>query len=138
MPEYISGPDTSGREDVIPEDDYRFTVDDAVEKESRNTGNPMIELELLISHNGKQIRVYDHLVFTRKAFWKIDQFRVAIGEKLVEGQKVNFEAENCIGREGRCHLIIDTFEGKTRNKVDSYLPPAVSLNESGEPDDLPF
>ena len=159
MPEYVSGRDTSGREDVAPEGDYRLRVEDAVEKESRNTGNPMIELELSISYNGKQIRVYDYLVFTPKAFWKIDHFRIATGEKLVEGQKVNFEAEDCIGREGRCHMIVDTFEGKTRNKVEDYLPPTtissdptkpgtgtkgteavkgINLNEFGEPDDIPF
>jgi hypothetical protein len=35
----------------------------------------MIELEHSISYNGKQLRVYDHLAFTPKAFWKIDHFR---------------------------------------------------------------
>jgi hypothetical protein len=151
MPEYISS-----WEGVAPEGDYPFTVDDAIEKESRR-GSAMIELQLLIDYLGNQIRIYDHLVFTQNAFWKIDQFRLATGEKLVNGQKVNFEAEDCIGRKGRCHLIVDTFDGRTRNKVDSYLPPAVastplkpgtnpekaagvavSLNELGEPDDIPF
>jgi hypothetical protein len=155
MPEY-----TSSRTGVIPENDYPFVVDDAVEKESRR-GTPMIEVQLEIDYNGTKVRVFDHLVFTQYAFWKIDQFREATGEQLVENQKVILEAEDCIGRTGHCHLIIDTYEGKTRNKVDAYLPPpvipsappkagktgdakktgtgaTVSLNELGEPDDLRF
>jgi len=117
MPEY-----TTGVQQVAPEGDYDFVVDDAGEKES-SKGNPMIELQLLVDYNGSQIRVLDQLVFVERAFWKIDAFRVATGEKLVEGQKVSFEAEDCIDRRGRCHLFVDTYENRTRNKVDGYLPP---------------
>ena len=117
MPEY-----ETGVQEVLPEGDYDFVVDDAGEKESTR-GNAMIELQLAIEHDGSRVRVFDHLVFTRNAFWKIDAFRICTGEKLVEGQKVNFEAEDCIDRKGRCHLCIDTYEGKTRNKVNAYLPP---------------
>ena len=139
MPIYTS----SSREGVAPEGDYGFIVDYAIEKESR-AGTPMIELQLLINYNGSRIRIYDYLVFTQKAFFKIDQFREATGEKLVNNQKVNIEAEDCIGRKGRCHLIIDVFEGKSRNKVNGYLPPSAvptgpaNLRESNEPDDIPF
>jgi hypothetical protein len=117
----------------------------------------MIELQLLIEYNGSRIRVFDHLVFTEKSSWKIDDFRAATGEKLVEGQRVTLEAEDCVDRKGRCHLIIDSYDGRTRNKVAAYLPPAltpvpaaarggstgapgaaVKLNEFGEPDDIDF
>jgi uncharacterized protein DUF669 len=117
MPEY-----TTGVQQVVPEGEYDFTVDEASEKESQK-GNPMIELQLLVEHDGAKVRVFDNLVFVEAAFWKIDAFRFATGEKLVEGQKVSFEAEDCIGRCGRCHLYVDNYEGRTRNKVDSYLPP---------------
>jgi hypothetical protein len=70
--------------------------------------------------------VFDHLVFTEKSSWKIDDFRAATGEKLVEGQRVIIEAEDCVDRKGRCHLIIDSYDGRTRNKVDAYLPPALT------------
>src|SRR5262249_49743145 len=114
---------TTGVQQVVPEGDYDFVVDDAGETES-SKGNPMIELQLLVEHDGGKVRVFDQLVFVEKAFWKIDAFRVSIGERLVEGQKVCFEADDCIDRRGRCHLYVDTFEGRTRNKVDAYLPPA--------------
>ena len=135
---YMSEYET-GVQEVLPEGDYDFVVDDAGEKESTN-GNPMIELQLTIEHDGHRVRVFDHLVFTRKAFWKIDAFRVCTGEKFVEGQKVSFEAEDCIDRKGRCLLCVDTYEGKTRNKVSAYLPPPSegskpSLGPGEDPED---
>ena len=138
MPEYITG---APEVQVPPEGDYDFGVDDAGEKESQK-GNAMIELQLAITYNGTTVRVVDYLVFTQKAFWKIDHFRASTGEKLVEGEKVNLEAEDCIDRRGRCRLIVETYEGKSRNKVDDYLPPASppesTKNEFGEPDNIPF
>lgn len=141
MPEY-----TTGVQQVLPDGDYDFVVDDAGEKES-SKGNPMIELQLLVEHDGAKVRIFDNLVFVEAAFWKIDAFRVSTGEKLVEGQKVTFEAEDCLDRRGRCHLYLDTYEGRTRNKVDTYLPPEegtanvpakTGKSASGDPDDINF
>jgi hypothetical protein len=145
MPEY-----TTSVQQVLPEGDYEFVVDDAGEKES-SKGNPMIELQLLVEHDGAQVRVFDNLVFVESAFWKIDLFRFSTGDELVEGQTVNFEAEDCIGRRGKCHLYVETYEGRTRNKVESYLPPEGSANvptkmapkpgsgsSSEDPDDINF
>ena len=136
MPEY-----ETGVQRVLPEGDYDFMVGNAIEKQS-SKGNPMIELQLRIG----SVRVFDQLVFTRNGFSKIDEFRVCTGEKLIKGQKINFEAEDCIDRKGRCHLYIDTYEGRDRNKVYAYLPPTneesqprISGSGGGdEPDDIPF
>jgi len=113
----------------------------------------MIELQLLVKNGTTEVRVFDNLVFSEKAFWKIDEFRVATGEKLVEGQKVNFEAEDCVDRKGRCHLFVDVYEGRSRNKVEAYLPPSTPAAQAGpnpagptgsgggsggEPDDINF
>jgi len=103
----------------------------------------MIELLLNVHDNGSQkAEVIDHLVFVPSSYWKIDAFRICTGEKLVEGQKVSFEADDCIGRKGRAHIIVDTFEGRTKNKIGEYLPPLVGKGggavESAEPPDIPF
>jgi hypothetical protein len=136
MPLYTTG----GGQEILPEGDYAFVVDDAGEKESAK-GNPMIELQIVVTHNGTSARIFDNLVFTKTAFWKIDQFRLCTGDTLVEGQEVSLEAEDCIDRKGRCHLIVDVYEARSRNKVDSYLPPAggaVGSNSGEEPDNIPF
>lgn len=119
MPEY-----TTGIQEILPDGPAWFAVDDAGEKESK-TGKAMIELQLLcyIDDPKKAVRVFDRLVFDPNSYWKIDAFRICTGEKLVEGQVVNFEAEDCLDRKGRCILKSSTFEGRTRNEVESYLPP---------------
>jgi hypothetical protein len=143
MPEY-----TTGAAQIVPEGDYNFVVDEAGEKTSQK-GNAMIEIQLLVEHDGAKVRVFDNLVFTQKAFFKIDEFRRATGEKLKEGEKVNFEAEDCVDRKGKVHLYVDEFEGRVRNKVDCYLPPdqppgtvptrsTRKRGSSKDPDDIPF
>jgi Protein of unknown function (DUF669) len=122
MPQYTAGvPQT-----VLPEGDYNFTVVDAGEKQSKSSGNTMIELQLEFVTDDfiSSSMVYDNLVFTPKAFFHIDEFRVATGDTLVEGQTVSLEAEDCVDRRGRAHLIVDAYNGKTKNKVSQYLPPS--------------
>ena len=75
-------------------------------------------------NGGSGIRVFDRLVFTPKAFWKIDSFRVATGEKLVEGQTVSLDSGDCIDRTGKLWLKIEKYEGREHNKVGEYIDPA--------------
>jgi hypothetical protein len=123
MPEY-----TCGNQELLDDGPCWFAVNDAGEKESK-TGKAMIELQLLCYTDdpAKAVRVFDRLVFDRNSFWKIDAFRICTGEKLVEGQKVNFEAEDCLDRKGRALLRKSTFEGRTRNEVEAYLEPDPNL-----------
>lgn len=144
MPEYQQN---SSNSDTLPDGEYEFTVKKASLGTSKN-GNEKIELVLEIKGGAT---VYDNLVFTEKAFWKIDQFRIATGEKLDSSAKVNFEAEHCEGRTGQCHLITETFEGRSRNRVEAYLFPSATKGTGAakaagrpvptagiEPDDIPF
>jgi Protein of unknown function (DUF669) len=123
MAKYIQGLDIT-----LPEGIYDFVVADANDKQSQS-GNEMIELQLIIKGpDGQESRIYDNLVFTPKAFWKIDTFRLCTGDKLVKGQSVEFDATDCLDRTGKCSVIIDKYEGRERNKVDEYLDPAAVDN----------
>jgi Protein of unknown function (DUF669) len=120
--------------------EWEFVVENAQEKESK-AGNPLIELCLrILNGTGKGHLVYDILTFTKKAFFRIDQFRLATGDKLVPGEEVAFEAEDCLNRRGRVVLKIDNFQGQARNKVDFYVTDqqAAKTGSSGEPSDMPF
>jgi hypothetical protein len=131
MPSYISG-----TEQILPEGGpYDFVVADATEKESQGNKNPMIELQLDVKGpNGSHKIVYDNLVFTPSAFWKIDAFRICTGEVLIKGEKINFEAEDCLRRTGKLSLKIEKYEGREKNKVEEYLVP----DDSEEKASLPF
>jgi hypothetical protein len=109
---------------TVPEGIYDFTVADANEKISQSSGNDMIELQLLIKgSDGEEVRIFDNLVFTERAFWKIDAFRLCTGDKLVKGQSVDFAAEDCIDRAGKAYVVVEKYEGRERNKVKEYLDP---------------
>jgi hypothetical protein len=149
MPTYTSG----SQDTLAPEGDYFFKVVDSGEKVSQQQ-NEMIELTLECwNGSGEKWRVYDQLVFTPKAFWKIDQFRLSTGEVIVAGKPFTLEAEDCIDRQGILHLIIDSTGRRPKNKVSEYLSPPVPktapaaataavvvavADKDAEPDDIPF
>ena len=127
MPTYTQGLDIT-----LPEGIYDFVVADANDKQSQS-GNDMIELQLIIKGpDGQESKVYDNLVFTPKAYWKIDAFRLCTGDKLIKGQSVEFDATDCLDRTGKCDVIVDKYEGRERNKVSEYLDPAV-IKDSQSP-----
>ena len=148
MPSYKAG---SGAPAYVDEGTYDFEVVEAKEKIA-SSGNDMIALVLEVAGG---TRVYDNLVFHPKAFWRIDEFRTAIGQEVVE-EDVDFEAEDCLGAIGRVKLKLgESNTGKTRNEVLQYLPkeaerptkaattpPAKSKAKNpdldAEPDDIPF
>lgn len=142
---------------AVPEGEYDFTVKNATEETSKK-GNEMIVLTLQVKDGPI---VVDNLVFDPEgnSAWKIDEFRVATGEVINVTNEVEFTADQCLGRSGRCSLYIDEFEGRKRNKIEHYLPPGttaagtsgsvaavaaagpkkvIGYNELGEPDDIPY
>ncbi len=53
--------------------------------------------------------------------WKLDTFRKAIGEAVVEGEEVELHAARLVGRRGYARLKVETYQGKDSNKVESWL-----------------
>lgn len=157
MPSYIQK-----EASLLPDGAYPFEVTAASEKTSQN-GNAKIELTLEVGPD--RVKVFDNLTFTAASSWRIDAFRLATGDIIKGNIEVSIEAEDCIGRKGQCAIITETYNGRTRNRVDSYLlpnvPPAAqsaaktpkatppapkfsepnpnpTVNEFGEPDDIPY
>jgi hypothetical protein len=123
MPSYTQGQENK-RPEFLPEGVYDYATIGAAEKVS-TTGNEMIELKIeLIGPDIKEDAgpiIYENLVFTEKAFFKIDQFRASIGEAIQEGEEVSIDAEDLTGKTGKCQVIVETYKGKTRNKVAKFL-----------------
>ena len=147
MPSYRAG---SGAPSYVEAGEYSFEVVEAIEKESSNR-HPMIALVLEVAQG---TQVYDYLVFAPKArcIQKIDDFRAAIGQSVVEGEEYDLEASDCLGAEGKVRLILGaTDKGAPRNEVAVYLPkgrrtkttapvPKSVANKDleQEPEDIPF
>jgi hypothetical protein len=121
MPSYKASTPTE-RPDFVEPGDYQVEVIDAVETVSKS-GHEMIELKLRTEAGSL---VYDFLVFTPNAFWKIDSFRAATGEQVSPEDDVEITADDLIGRTGTASLTIEEYNTKKRNKVAAWLTPKIS------------
>ena len=128
MPSYKASEPTS-RPDYVEAGDYTIEILGAEESISQKNRNEMIELKLKVEPSGAI--VYDNLVFTSSAFWKIDAFRAATGETVTPDEDVEIIADDLIGRTGRARLIVEEYNGKKRNKVAAWLVPT-SQSSSAE------
>jgi hypothetical protein len=150
MPTYQANT-PSERPDFVEPGDYEIEVVDAAETLSKSN-HEMIELKLRTSAGSY---LYDFLVFIPSAFWKIDAFRAATGEKVTPDESVEITADDLIGRTGSARLTIEEFSGKKRNKVAAWLTrkpgaaaktapavrptrPATQAPTTATDDDIPF
>ncbi len=80
---------------------YQVEIANAVEKLSQN-GNEMIKVitKVVLPSGGVGPEIHDHLVFTAKASWKIDQFLASIGQAVVPGEAVSIDADDLGGATG--------------------------------------
>ena len=127
----------------VPPGTYELTVLDAIETVSKSSGADMIKLSLEVEGHG--CRLFDYLIAAESSAWKIDAFRRALGETPVEGEEAELEPEDLIGRRVRARLRTEEYNGKTSNKVDSWLAaqkptraPATQAAPQPEDDDEPF
>jgi len=146
MPHYTSSTPTE-RPDHVEAGDHEVEVVDATETLSRSN-HEMIELKLRTSAGSY---LYDFLVFTPSAYWKIDAFRAATGETVFPEQ-AEINAADLVGRSGRARLVVEEYNGRKRNKVAAWIQPCggrqqayqapaarpASGNQAADDDDIPF
>ncbi len=127
MPRYTYDEPEDRQYAVLEPGEYDFVIAEIFAFEtSARSGNEYLPIKLHIKPEGT---VFDNLVFTDKAKFRIDQLLKSIGKAPAPGSAVDFDdASWLVGCKGRCRLKIDKFDGKDRNKVDAYIftPGAVS------------
>jgi hypothetical protein len=129
MPSYKASEPSVAPEAVKP-GEYHCEIINAEEGKSQSGGNPIISLKLRLENEAV---LYDRLVFTPSAFWKIDSFRAAIGQKVVPDEEVNIEADELVGKTARIRIVNETYEGRQRSKVAAWLMPAKPEKRDGLP-----
>lgn len=139
---------------VIKEGRYFFKVANANEQISKTSGNEMLKLVLAIKINDyNSIEVFDYLVNTPKALFKIEQFCKSVGLDFNNG---NLVIDDVLGTSGEAIFMYepDISTGRKYLKVQKYVSqsevkPAVDdvptgqsndevLNTPVSADDLPF
>jgi hypothetical protein len=124
---------------------YKLEVVSAVEKLSQ-AGNPMIKVicKVILPNGDKGPEIHEHLTFTPKAAWKIDQFRAACGQAVVPGEEVTIEAEDLVGVSAWALLGEEegTDNGHRFNKIERWMLPTESApkpkTSPAEADEIPF
>ncbi len=103
---------------------YTVRVIEATEDTSKS-GNDMVKLKLRIvlnsGHDGPAL--FDYLVLSEGASWKIDQFLGAMGKHPGEGKEISLNADEMVGWEGEADLSVEEYNGKKSNKVAAYIVP---------------
>lgn len=107
-----------GEGSVRPDGEYPFVVSAAEEKQSKSSGNDMIEVVHEIQGGAP---VYDYLVPGEDSEWKLINFLASIGEDVRKGMPMDLDPKRLIGRKGTCVLYTDTYQGKAKNKVADYV-----------------
>lgn len=106
---------------------YQLTVVEATETVSQS-GSEMIKLRLEVEGHG--VTLFDYLVASPNSFWKIDTFRKAIGERVVEGEEVELVASQLEGRQGSARLRVEEYQGKKNNKVEAWIVASTASHQS--------
>lgn len=125
---------------IPPIGEYNFMVMSAEKTYSQN-GNPMIKVRLDLQ--GADGSVFDNLVLTDKAMFKVVTFLESIGLKE-KGKELSLSigeaADKAVGLEGRCKIKHETYNGEARAKVDHYIiTEAKSAKKAPKTaDELPF
>lgn len=155
MSDYLSwnGQIKNDGAELLPEGEYTFTVTKVDKTISQNSGAPMAVVTLQFNGpNDAVVNVYDYLVLTRAAEWKLSAFFRAIGMKK-HGEPFVMDWDAAEGKTGRAEIYVDEFEKQSggtaqKNKVDRYIDkdtdaetapaadpePAAPVTE----DDIPF
>jgi hypothetical protein len=110
--------------------EYEVEIIDAEEKVSKS-GNDMIVLKLKVIKDGEQAgpKIVERLVFTPKAFFRIDQARSALGFEIQPDEEIDIVADDFVGKRGR--VILGFQEDDPRwNVVDRWV--------QVDPDKIPF
>ena len=110
-------------------------------------GNEMIKLKCRVAlpDGGEGPEVHEHLTFTAKAAWKVDQVREACGFAVVPGEEVDVQPEQFVGKTAR--VVLGEEEGADSghrfNTLERWMPPKASApapkaKPAKETDDIPF
>lgn len=130
---------------VPPIGEYNFIVVSVEKTYSKSSGNPMLKVRLDLQ--GAEGSVFDNIVLSEKVMFKIVTFFESIGlkKKGEEMKKTVGElADMATGKEGRCKIIHEQYNGKTQARVKEYIyieskkPVELTPADEAALDDLPF
>lgn len=125
---------------VWPDGRYQATVASVEEKQSKSSGNDMLEVAFTVYANSgnDSIRVSDYIVFPRFV-WRLKRLAAALGAQAAF-EAETFDPADYIGHNLSIDLSIqearDGYE--ERNQVTAYHPSDAGKGEARPGADIPF
>ena len=125
---------------------YQVEIVNAMEKLSK-AGNDMIKLicRVVMADGTKGPELHEHLTFTEKAGWKIDQVREACGFAVVPGEEIDVQPDHFIGKTATVVLGEEdgADPGHRFNTLERWVSPkaakaAPKTSPKAESDEIPF
>jgi hypothetical protein len=107
--------------DCLPEGEYDAELHSVKEKVSKK-GNPMLEVEWVIDHGGRQWTVRDYIV-SPSGIYKLKMIARA-WQALGEFENRSFDLAKRVGQMARLRLQIDQQEGFADKNVIAHVGPA--------------
>jgi hypothetical protein len=122
---------------------YKVEIEGAELKFSDRSKNEYIRLKcrVKLSDGTNGSTIYDNMVFTPKAAWKIDQVREALGFAIIPNEDASVEPEHLVGRTGT--VIVELNDDTGYHEIASWMSPkssapAPKAKPAKETDDIPF
>lgn len=146
MPKYKFNTGANESYEILPEGDYMVAIEKAEDRYT-NSGNEAINLRLTVRDNPQKL--FDMLVFTEKAWFRIDQCVKSLAMKFEDGAEVEVTPEILAGKIGKVRVSHEEWNGKTRARVYEWLTdwdrkeaegwkPIDAQPERSADDDVPF
>ena len=128
----ISGAENTRR--LIKPGVYEVTIESA-DLRTSSQGNEMIVLRLKLTDEGTI--VYDQVVFSPNAKWKVKAFLECFDIPAEDGEDESITidddfADDLIGKTGTVRIGVEPYNGIKRNRVHKYLPMDEEQVESDE------
>lgn len=95
---------------------------DKVNDKAAKSGNPMMIIGWTITGTEPPAgtKVSEMVTMIPEAYWRVAEIFEATGFKSPDG--TGFESQDLLGLECKIVLADDTYEGRTRSKVQKHLP----------------
>lgn len=108
--------DMTAVDQLLEEGIYNLVVEDAVVKDSASSGKPILNLRFQVQDSNRKL--FETFSLQQQALFRLRDFLVAAG---IELKPTGFDTLEILGATVRAKVVKESYEGKERNKIQSYL-----------------
>lgn len=102
--------------------------------EAESSGNEMFKIVMECKNGKEKAKVWDNLVLTPNALWKLKSLLEAASVDVPESE-MEISAEDLMDLEFDVEILNETYEGRERPRVTSYAPAGTHTGDDDDSDD---